>query len=415
MSDDDQKFGLEGVEQSQGYESMPVASPVDMPEPEMTEGELQHFKRPEPPAPIEREYRDHGGTGEEIDKKYTVSAEQAAHDIGNARKAERQALEAERNRQLDEALAAHEAGQGERHSAADLQTSASEQPPVDGVQPEQMDTDHTQAAAQDGESPDPYADADRQITEMLAQPLVRERIEGEFNQVRAQAAETVHAAQTRYDAAISQLSQEIGVVTAALVPEIAGMNAEQARGALAVLARTNPARAEQIAQFANRIQGAVNLTQQQQHRQQQQQSQIAEFQQRQAAEAFQAYAAEQDAKALAGETPESISAIRKTIFADAKAAGVSEKDLYQAYNTIPALRHSFVQGLMADGAKWRASQRSLASHRANPIPKVQRPGSSAETRSDNSEYASLERSFRGKDLSAKQAADLLIAHRARSR
>jgi hypothetical protein len=70
---------------------------------------------------------------------------------------------------------------------------------------------------------------------------------------------------------------------------------------------------------------------------------------------------------------------------------------------------------MADGAKWRASQRSLASHRANPIPKVQRPGSSAETRSDNSEYASLERSFRGKDLSAKQAADLLIAHRARSR
>jgi hypothetical protein len=33
MSDEDQKYGLEGIEQSQGYESMPVASPVDVPSP----------------------------------------------------------------------------------------------------------------------------------------------------------------------------------------------------------------------------------------------------------------------------------------------------------------------------------------------------------------------------------------------
>ena len=77
------------------------------------------------------------------------------------------------------------------------------------------------------------------------------------------------------------------------------------------------------------------------------------------------------------------------------------------------MRNAYVSELIADGAKWRMSQRALATHRANPIPKVQRPGVASDGPSDNNEYASLERSLRGKDLNPKQAADLLIAHRAR--
>ena len=60
-SDEDQKFGLAGNEQAAGYEAMPMADPVsssdDLPtEATMSEDELGHFRRPEPPAPIEREY-----------------------------------------------------------------------------------------------------------------------------------------------------------------------------------------------------------------------------------------------------------------------------------------------------------------------------------------------------------------------
>jgi hypothetical protein len=109
MSDDDLKFGLEGIEQSQGYEPMPIAHPVDVPEPDhMSEHELAHAKRPATddwgPEPIGRTYRDHGGTGEELDRKYTVSAEQAAHDVGLAREQERLAREQQSQDDLKFAL-----------------------------------------------------------------------------------------------------------------------------------------------------------------------------------------------------------------------------------------------------------------------------------------------------------------------
>lgn len=195
-------------------------------------------------------------------------------------------------------------------------------------------------------------------------------------------------------------------MTAALVPEIAGMSPEQARGALAVMAKTDPGRVQQIVDFANRTQAIQTAAQQQQFLQQQ-------AAQQQAAEAFRQYAEQQDAKALAGETPETIASIRETIFSDAQKAGITKEQLYEAYNSVPALRHSFVQGLLADGAKWRASQRSLSAHRHNPVQKVQRPGVASEGPSSESEYASLERSLRGRELNPRQAADLLIAHRGR--
>jgi hypothetical protein len=44
---EEQKFGLDSVEESQGFEKMPVASPVDTPEPDhMSESELAHARRP---------------------------------------------------------------------------------------------------------------------------------------------------------------------------------------------------------------------------------------------------------------------------------------------------------------------------------------------------------------------------------
>ena len=69
--------------------------------------------------------------------------------------------------------------------------------------------------------------------------------------------------------------------------------------------------------------------------------------------------------------------------------------------------------MLTDAVKYRLSKQGITPARANPVQKVMRPGVSESGPSDNNAYASLERQFRGKDLTPKQAADLLIAHRAR--
>jgi hypothetical protein len=370
--DDEQKYGLEGVEQSQGYEPLPVAHPVpsssddlptDLPADSsnwlQTDDERRHHLRPAPPEPEVREYRN-VQTGESIPENQTVSAEQAAHDVGLAREQERAARE--------------------QQSQDDLKFALDQLPP-DGQQPQPAPQDQ-QPAALDEPQPDApqmtaeeaqrlYEVADKELEAALQNPLLREKIEVEFNHVRQQAHAVAEQARQHYAAAVNNLAQEANLVASALFPELAGLSPEQVQGALRVM---KPERVAQVREFANKIQGIANVAQQQAHGQQlANQQQFAAYQE-QAAENFKQYAEAEDAKALAGETPESMAQIRKTILTDAKAAGVSEKELYEAYNTVPALRHSFVQGLMADGAKWRASQRSLASHRANPVPKVQRPG-----------------------------------------
>ena len=81
MSDEDQKFGLAGNEQAQGYEPMPMALPVeptnalDVAEDLGTDNPAyKHLTRTDKSEPIDRSYKD-VRSGEEIDPKYSVSAE----------------------------------------------------------------------------------------------------------------------------------------------------------------------------------------------------------------------------------------------------------------------------------------------------------------------------------------------------
>jgi hypothetical protein len=69
--------------------------------------------------------------------------------------------------------------------------------------------------------------------------------------------------------------------------------------------------------------------------------------------------------------------------------------------------------MLKDAVAYRLAQQGVRNAVARPVAKVQRPGVSESGPSDNSEYASLERSFRGQNLTAKQGADLLIASRRR--
>jgi hypothetical protein len=363
---DDSDFGIRGIEKSQNWSPMvsadPVSNPDDIPtDGTMSESELARAKRPAEAdwgELTEREYYNNA-TGEPTPERQSVSPEQAGKDLANVREQERAAREQVAQDDLRAAL-----------DATEQPAQQDQQQPVDEIQPEA-----TEAPA-GRETWDPV---DQKIGQFLeSDPAIAERIQSSYAQVVQQSQAHVEQVRQVYAAATNQLSREIEIVTAALIPEIVGMSPEQARGAMAVIAKNDPARAQQIANFANRVQGAVNLTQQQAHAQKAANEQQFAAYQEQAAQNFKQFAEAQDAKVFLHDTPESVAAIRKTILADAKAAGVSEKELYEAYNTVPALRHSFVQSLIADGARWRAAQRSITQSRANPVPRVQRPGVSVD-------------------------------------
>ena len=77
------------------------------------------------------------------------------------------------------------------------------------------------------------------------------------------------------------------------------------------------------------------------------------------------------------------------------------------------VRSAAFQKMLHQSIKYELASRAVTEAKSNPIPKVQRPGANVEPRGDDSSYATLERSLRGQSLNPKQAADLLIAHRAR--
>jgi hypothetical protein len=177
MSDNEQKFGLEGIEQSQGYEPMPIAHPApstdDLPtESKMTESELAHAKRPNFPEPEVREYRD-VNTGEKIPANQTVTAEQASADIARAREQERQARDDQSNRDLADALDQLNA----RDQAQQPPVQQDRQPTaLDELQPE---TAEAEAARSEVDAA--WQRADEQITEFLKNDHIRERIQGEYD------------------------------------------------------------------------------------------------------------------------------------------------------------------------------------------------------------------------------------------
>lgn len=166
------------------------------------------------------------------------------------------------------------------------------------------------------------------MAEFLADPFVRERVEREFGQVQQQAAAQVEQAKATFQQATAQLAQEALATMAALVPEIQGMTPDQARGALALMAKQDPQRVAALQQLMGRSQNILAAHQQQVAQQQAQQRQQAEA-------TFQRFAVEQDARVLTNDPPETVAAIRSGLLAEARAAGISENELIQVYKPTP--------------------------------------------------------------------------------
>jgi hypothetical protein len=405
--------GRIGVEADQGYTQMPFAKEAQPAEFDPAEIDTEsptykHLTRPEDPIfDIEREYFD-TATGKPRPANEAVPLEKVSDDLAAARRQERAEREAAIDVEMRTALDGLETPQAQQ----DQQTPESFEP-----QPETAEADAARTEVDAA-----WSAADQAIEEALKQPLVREKLEHEFNTVRQEAAAVAEQARQEAEQIKSAYIQHANALTGQLnalvlsnFPELQGVahDHQQLAGAVQLLAKTNPQRAQQLQDFALRASTVAGQLQQQQY----QQTQIA---QQQAAEAFQRYAAEQDAKGLAKETPESLAQIRNVIYADAEKAGIPRAQLEQAWNSNPTLRHAFVSELVADGAKWRMSQRALATHRVNPVvPSVQRPGvASPGPTADPGEIAAASARFNlpggnlGRD-GLRNAAALITARRAR--
>ena len=198
MSDEEQKYGLEGIEQAQGYDPMPMANPDPEPEPAIDSDSAlaKHLQRPAPPEPTTREYTD-AATGTHRPDNEVVEMDRAAEDLANIRRQENLELEKQHNSDLNQALDFLAQEQAALAAAAAPQPVEQQHPNNDftpEVEAENAAYAHSQAL---------FAEADRQIQEVLKDPIIRERIEGEFNTVKTQTAAEVQQAKAAYQQVIA--------------------------------------------------------------------------------------------------------------------------------------------------------------------------------------------------------------------
>jgi hypothetical protein len=409
--------GRIGNEAAAGYTQMP--GPAEQPDELDTESPTyKHLTRPEDPLfEVEREYHD-PATGKPRDKYEAVPLERVADDLAAARRQERQDLEAERNRELDEALRAHEAGREPQQPAhQDQQPTA-----LDELQSE---TPEAEAARVEVDAA--WQRADEQITEFLKDPHIRERIQGEYDQIKQQAAaeakaevERAHALSSavrdHYQQSTNNLANEANALVAALYPELDGLNAQQVQGALKMMAQNQPERVQALSRLASRAQGVMEAQQRQQYEQQR----GFELQREAALEQYSKAQVGEYEKWTAKENPETLKAIRENLSPIVeKQYGVPMQTLMAIYSgkmqmdATTFVRSAAFQKMLHDSIKYNLAARAVTQARTAVVPNVQRPGANVEPRGDDSSYATLERSLRGQSLNPKQAADLLIAHRAR--
>ena len=398
---DEQLYGREGIEQAQGYEPMQMAVPDPDPEPAIDSDSAiaKHLQRPAPPEPIERTYND-VRTGEPRDGTETVEMDRAAEDLSKIRATERLELDKERNADLHEALDYLQQEQSVLAAAAAPQPAQPQQqePQPDyqpqytaeaiaAMSPEQQNALYAASQAQ-------IAEADRQIADFLQNPAVRERIEGEFNTVKTQAAAEVQQARAAYQKVITQNATAGLAALNASFPELAGMSAEQIQGALRLM---QPQRAEQYRQHVGLVSNLI-AAHQQQAAQQQQQLALQAQQQAQAWQELEAYRLAEVKRyeaATAHENPETMRTLRESAFPlIERHYGVPEATMralasgQQRVDGMRLLHSSAFQLMITDALKYRMAQQSVGRSASRPIPQVVRPGmSEAPPRGDDGALA----------------------------
>jgi hypothetical protein len=399
MSDEEQKYGLEGIEQAQGYEPMPMAQPDPEPEPAIDSDSAlaKHLQRPAPPEPTTREYTD-AATGTHRPDNEVVEMDRAAEDLANIRRQENLELEKQHNSDLNEAL---DFLQQEQSALADATTPrpVEQQPtqePQPALTPEQfqaMSLEERNALFETNQAI--IQEADRQLQAVLADPIIREKIESEFSAVKTQAAAEVQQARAAYQQVIAQNANAGLAALNASFPELAGMNAEQIQGALRLM---QPQRAEQYRQHVGLVSNLIAAHQQQAAQAQAQQLALQAQQRERAAQQLEQYRlaeVKRYEEATAHENPETMRTLRENAFPMIeKHYGVPETTMralasgQQRVDSAALLHSSAFQLMITDALKYRMAQQSVGKAVTRPVPQVQRPGISEPVRIDDGAVAS---------------------------
>jgi hypothetical protein len=238
-------------------------------------------------------------------------------------------------------------------------------------------------------------EADRQLQAVLADPIIREKIESEFSAVKTQAAAEVQQAKAAYQQVIAQNATAGLAALNASFPELAGMNAEQIQGALRLM---QPQRAEQYRQHVGLVSNLIAAHQQQAAQAQAQQLALQAQQRERAAQQLEQYRlaeVKRYEEATAHENPETMRTLRENAFPMIeKHYGVPETTMralasgQQRVDSAALLHSSAFQLMITDALKYRMAQQSVGKAVTRPVPQVQRPGISEPVRIDDGAVAS---------------------------
>jgi hypothetical protein len=340
---------------SETFQKMPMALEPEPAAEEPYKANVEDLRRAgrdlqdgrEVPAPtIERGYIRAAGpdAGSRMPIHLTRTLSESAKDLAEMRRVE--------------AAAEHEQAVTEFQQQVDLDRAVdrdAQQPPTpqpaqqSDLQPQPVE--QVQAQPQDGLS--------NKVRQALADPEIRSAIQAEI--------QSASTAQQAYSAAVAQLQQAATASLLSQVPELQNVRPDQAQVVLETIAKTSPARANEIAgaiQNAQRNMAVVEQHRQAAYAQQQQQ--------------FQAYAKASDAAfdSFAATRPAAeVKAVKDNIVSVlAEDFGLDPNALAQLYNSTPALRSVEAQKLIYAAVRNSLAERAMRNTPKGLPPVAQRPG-----------------------------------------
>jgi hypothetical protein len=400
----EQKFGLEGIEQSQGYQPIVLQSDLNaQATAEQHEQELhaavREFMENRPaddnPPPTERAFV--GPDGKPTPENHTLSPEQAAKELAATRQSELDILEAAEKTAIAEA-------------ADQLRGDGFQQQPP---QPEPVE--QPQASGADTQPVEQQQPGSSRLERLLQEdPVALASVHAFAEQARQEAQQAAAQKQWAGDMAIvgatSIVNQNVDLVARALlmdIPELQGVTPDQVPLAIQMLAKSNPQRAQVIAEKSQGLQ-ALAL--------QAQNAKAAEQQvdQRRWAE----WSLHQDnlfdRDIASTMPPERFKEVQAQAAKTLLNAGLSERELIHYWQTNPLLRSAAGQAVVMKAAMWdlalaaQAKAKTELPHKRAPAPvaQVQRPGIS-------SAIGERDEGIRmpGQFASAREAADYLSERR----
>jgi hypothetical protein len=391
------------------FTPMKMANEPQLPEPETFSGEADGIRaaanelkqrREESAPPTVRQYNQVGGPqqGERSPSHQTRTAKEAAEDLARLRRAEADAQEVLAAHYLQKELDAEQNAQAPQRDANGRFTNNEPDQFQPVAQPDQFQPDQFQPQP---ESPAVSEGADPELVKAFQNPKIRGGVQHALDQAESQRQQYVQATQMALEQA--------ALASIAAIPELQGLNVEQARGALQQISRTDPKRFLEINGHLQRIEQFRQIAMQQSAAQQQQQ----QAQQQRVAQQTQTWMNQQDdafEKWAESKPAEEVKAVRgAAIDTLVNHYGIDRNELAQLWNSNPLMRSLPVQKLLYDLTRFHMAQESIRPVRN--VPKVMRPGTADDFGYvDRTGVAEAYRAFEA-DSTPRKAAAVLSARR----